>query len=905
MIDAQRPLRAFCFPRWADFRFSAVSVTAATTVLVVATAVVSALLGQLPWRPLVLVTPTTIIVSIIADIGAAVVLLAFRDTAATAARQLIAALFWGAALNGIAVLFCIKLTPDELPLIDVGPNASTWLRLAWQLQLAIGACAYAYMRGHPRAHAQSGPRSFIPGAISLLVAVASIVGCIAFSSHFPVLRAGEAFSALYRFVVAPSTVALLLIGATGVLRFRSAHEVDRGFAVAVIMTATSAALIDAGAERYSGFWYLGRVLAMLASVYVFEAAIRRLFVAKMRLHTVEKLLSHTEREAKRHAERTRSLWRIVSNTEDPDRMSTVLRTGVSALRPEADLVGYVAHLEGGEIVIDTMASSLANETIDDMAGRRFPLAITFESVLYAEGCALACNDVLLLDGAGELATCLGLKSVIGAPIRIGRDANFLVFGSRDALGTIPFGEDDLAYIDVLAAFVGHRVYELQQHERIQFQIHHDALTGLKNRTHFRSALRAAVAGGVPFALAVLDLDRFRAINERAGHLIGDELLVEVAVGLGNVDLGDIVARTSGDGFSIILPGAGSHEETIARLSPYTDLFRTPFHTGDRDGTRMLSASCSFGVALFPSDESTPEALLRAADVALDVAKVRGGAAVVFFDADMNADVERNFIQQYELEHAIKAGQLEVVYQPTFLLADCSITGAEALVRWNHPTRGQLPPGEFVGFAERNGLIGQLTRWVIDRVIADLRRLPAVPVNFRCFFNLAAAQLDDLAFIAELEQCLRFIPHVAGRLGVEITESAAMTNAASSMYALDQFRKLGLRIAIDDFGTGFSSLSYLKRLPIDIIKIDRSFVSGLPDDEKDSALCELLLQIAGRFELSVLAEGIENYPQLQWLREHGCGYGQGFLVSKPLPFKEFEALLTPRHTPPLTTKVAVG
>jgi EAL domain-containing protein (putative c-di-GMP-specific phosphodiesterase class I) len=195
------------------------------------------------------------------------------------------------------------------------------------------------------------------------------------------------------------------------------------------------------------------------------------------------------------------------------------------------------------------------------------------------------------------------------------------------------------------------------------------------------------------------------------------------------------------------------------------------------------------------------------------------------------------------------------------------------------------PSDFVPFAEKNGLIGRLTQFVIDRVISDLASLPALPPEFRCYFNLASAQIGDLNFIADFERRLHYSPHIAEHLGVEITETAAITNLESSVYALERFRKLGLRIAIDDFGTGYSSLSYLKRLPIDVIKIDRSFVTGLPDDAKDVALCELLLQIAARFDLVPLAEGIETEAQLDWLRDHDCDFGQGYLISKPVAFSE--------------------
>jgi EAL domain-containing protein (putative c-di-GMP-specific phosphodiesterase class I) len=252
---------------------------------------------------------------------------------------------------------------------------------------------------------------------------------------------------------------------------------------------------------------------------------------------------------------------------------------------------------------------------------------------------------------------------------------------------------------------------------------------------------------------------------------------------------------------------------------------------------------------------------------------------------MANDFHERHSKNIELCEAIDRGELAMLYQPTFLLDTGKIVGAEALVRWNHPKRGMLLPKEFVGLAERNGLMGRLTRWVMGRVISDLSSMTSLPEGFRCYFNLATSQIDDLEFMAELEERLRSAPpHVARHLGIEITETAAFSNRESSMHTLEQFRRLGLRIAIDDFGTGYSSLSYLKHLPVDVIKIDRSFVAGLPEDSKDVALSELMLQIAARFDLITLAEGIETPKQLAWLREQGCDIGQGYFLARPQPFE---------------------
>jgi EAL domain-containing protein (putative c-di-GMP-specific phosphodiesterase class I) len=260
---------------------------------------------------------------------------------------------------------------------------------------------------------------------------------------------------------------------------------------------------------------------------------------------------------------------------------------------------------------------------------------------------------------------------------------------------------------------------------------------------------------------------------------------------------------------------------------------------------------------------------------------------------MEAMLEETHMRVIELADAIAHDQLELDYQPTFDLATRRITGAEALVRWNHPERGRLPPSEFIGFAENNGLIAALSRWVFRRSVRDVLTLDA-PRGFRVYFNLAALMLDDIPFIAELRAALDADPRLVDMLGIEVTETAAMQNVERSMYTIDMFRKWGLTVAIDDFGTGYSSLSYLKRLTVDVIKIDRSFVMGLPDDERDGAITEMLLRITDRFGYATLAEGIETGEQAAWLLEHGCRYGQGFLLARPASIDILRALLEPMH-----------
>jgi EAL domain-containing protein (putative c-di-GMP-specific phosphodiesterase class I) len=233
-----------------------------------------------------------------------------------------------------------------------------------------------------------------------------------------------------------------------------------------------------------------------------------------------------------------------------------------------------------------------------------------------------------------------------------------------------------------------------------------------------------------------------------------------------------------------------------------------------------------------------------------------------------------------LAAAIENDQLRLVYQPTFELASRLIVGAEALVRWDHPERGEIMPIDFIPAAEKYGLISDISRWVFRRVVRDLQA-HVMPAGFRCYFNLSTQDIEGGSVVATLTEALLKDPRLAAKLGVEITESGIMKNVERSGTTVDLIRRLGVRVAIDDFGTGYSSLSYLKQLSVDMIKIDRSFVAGLPANETDAALTESMIGIALRLKLLTLAEGIETDEQCTWLSAHGCRYGQGNLVARPL------------------------
>ena len=854
-------------------------------ILIVGVAYSGFVLPHTPLTRLAIIGPIAYFSAVVAEFGTALVLIATWRTSPARRSTLILALSF--ALGGVimtAAMLVLPLLPAEPPVFPSTSQAGVWLFLAWHVNAAAGALIYVYKRRNDSATMPS--RQFIGIAVATAgaVLVADLVLAFGLSPHLPILSSGTDLSGLTKTGVGPFTCVLLAVATACAFRLRVTSPVDRALAFSLLALTAGMTLFVAGGYRYTASFYAGRVLLLFGVIFVLGSAVQTLVASRSRLAEIEGHLAREVSEKMRQAERIRAVWEIASHVETgrSDRIDDILRIATAAIRPGTPMFGSLSHLEGDELVFDATAWSGASH--DNMqkvaagvfAGARAPFGRSIQALLGTNGrTTLAWNDLSVLAGRGMQFEDLELRSFVGTPVMIGRQTYFVMFSSSETTGVEPFAEDDIAFVDVVAAFFAHRFTQQHQFERIQFQIEHDALTGLENRVQFRKAVRDAIAVGVPFSVAFVDLDGFRHVNEREGNQIGDEVLVEVGSALAAVAPGDLVARMSADEFGLLIHGTP--------LAAYAAIFNAPFHTGDREGTVMLAIGASIGAARYPFDGATAEALMRRADVALDVAKARGGSATLVFDGEMEAILAESHLRVAELSDAIASDQLALVYQPTFELATRRITGAEALVRWDHPTRGRLPPADFITFAENNGMIAPLSRWVFRRTIRDVASIETLPPNFRVYFNLAAQMLEDIPFIAELRAALDANPGLVDHIGIEVTETAAMQNVERSMNTIDLFRGWGLTVAIDDFGTGYSSLSYLKQLTVDVIKIDRSFVMGLPDDERDQAITDMLLRITDQFGFATLAEGIETEAQLEWLLAHGCRYGQGYLIAKPFSF----------------------
>ena len=431
-------------------------------------------------------------------------------------------------------------------------------------------------------------------------------------------------------------------------------------------------------------------------------------------------------------------------------------------------------------------------------------------------------------------------------------------------------------------------------ERIDYEAHiwnqanFDLLTGLANRTLFMDRLDRALTYAHRdkhlLALLYVDLDRFKDVNDTRGHVVGDELLQQVAQRLRHsVRDMDTVSRLGGDEFTVILPKVREKSSAAVVARSILEELSRPLKLEGYDN--YLSAS--IGITVFPDDGNDSGELLRKADTAMYQAKSAGRAGFRFFTADMTKQAERRVSLESNLRHALDHKQFELHYQPVLRLSDGALVGAEALIRWCPPGRDLVPPDEFIPLAEECGLIVPIGKWVIRQAVADLARLDETgPKLSELAVNIAMPQFREKTFASELIAFLSNHPHVKQRLCIEITERVFMDEYSDPVAQLAMLHREGLRISIDDFGTGYSALGYLKRFPVDIIKIDRSFVRDVTEDAEDASLCEAIISIAQHLGMKVVAEGVENREQWEFLRHKECDFAQGYYMGKPMPLGEF-------------------
>lgn len=428
-------------------------------------------------------------------------------------------------------------------------------------------------------------------------------------------------------------------------------------------------------------------------------------------------------------------------------------------------------------------------------------------------------------------------------------------------------------------------------QQVAFMARHDALTRLPNRSMFRERIEMAIAQtdrAIAAAVLFLDLDHFKVVNDTLGHPVGDRLLCAAADRLEScVRQVDTIARFGGDEFAVVQVGPERIEDVAVLAQRISDVLSAPYEV---DGHRVI-VGVSIGIALVPTDGSDPDTLLKNADIALYRAKAEGRGVFRMFEPAMDAHLQQRRVLELDLHRALAAHEFEMFYQPLVNVASYRICGFEALMRWNHPTRGLLDPGAFISATEEMGLIVPLGRWAL---LEACRAAATWPDDITIAVNLSAVQFSSPDLVQAVTDALACSGLPARRLNLEITESVLLQSTEQVLGILHELRDLGASISMDDFGTGYSSLSYLRRFPFDKIKIDQSFVRDLPHDKDAAAIVRAVARLGSALGMATTAEGVETHDQFERLRAEGCTEVQGYFFSRPTPAADVSLLLRKFH-----------
>jgi diguanylate cyclase (GGDEF)-like protein/PAS domain S-box-containing protein len=526
---------------------------------------------------------------------------------------------------------------------------------------------------------------------------------------------------------------------------------------------------------------------------------------------------------------------------------------------------------------------------DLLANEAAPLAIVTQAVALKQ--TLVSNDsqfdprVLL----GQMHAESGIHSIAVFPLVVADKAvaSLTLYASELDF----FHEDELKLLSGLAGDIAFAIDHIEKAERLDYLAYYDALTGLPNRSLFlervAQMLRSGTAAGTRFSMALIDLERFKHFNDSLGRSAGDTLLVRVAdkLKLTLVDA-SLLARVGADQFALVIP----EQEGESGLARFVEKSSALLEDTFRLGGAVIRVAAKFGIARFPEDGADAESLFKHAEVALKLAK-SSGERLAYYSSEMNARNALRLVLEEQLRAAVDARQFVLHFQARVDMISGEIVGAEALIRWQHPDKGLVAPGDFIALAEETGLIVPIGAWVIDSVCAQQAAWLAAGMNVvPIAVNLSAVQFSTGDLQQTVRDALKAHSLDAKHLELELTESAVMKDSAAATKVLHALRKLGVSLALDDFGTGYSSLSHLKSFPFSAVKIDRSFVTDITSKPEDAAIAAAIIAMAHGLGLSSIAEGVETEGQFNYLRALGCDEMQGYFFSRPVRMDEFESQL---------------
>ena len=496
----------------------------------------------------------------------------------------------------------------------------------------------------------------------------------------------------------------------------------------------------------------------------------------------------------------------------------------------------------------------------------------------------------------ELGAVDYIYKPISHPILQARVKNHITL--KNALEATRKQADDLRIlVDEKTQELSKKVTENQEAvEKLRYLANYDPLTRLPNRVLFKEQLtklcKQALQNNLLVAVLLIDLDRFKQVNDSMGHHMGDELLQMVALRIQNcLRKVDILARLGGDEFTVALSDLRHQDNAASVAQKIVSTLNKPF---DLEG-RNVHISASIGITIFPNDNDDLNSVLQNADMAMYQAKNKGKDTFEFFTSGLTALAQKHIELNDELRSALAKDQFQLYFQPIIDLSTDRIVGAEALLRWNHPTRGVIKPSEFLSIAEETGLICKISEWVFKSACEQAQQWRSK--NLDDFYITVNASPREFGiktdFVSKIMKILEASKLPPERLKVEITESLMMENLIDTIDKLKKIKQLGVGISVDDFGTGYSSLSYIRQFPVDTLKIDHSFVNEVTTNADDAKLIQAIIAMAEALKLLVIAEGVESIEQLQFLKAQGCQFAQGYFISPPLPLQQFEEFIQNR------------
>jgi diguanylate cyclase (GGDEF)-like protein len=618
------------------------------------------------------------------------------------------------------------------------------------------------------------------------------------------------------------------------------------------------------------------------------------------LHVIESERRHAKendrlvgslRERQRLLEQLSAIQRAIARRAPLDQILQAVTSGARELlnveMAGLNLIETDDRTLGSMVACDGVAPEVLArlKRIPLVAGGVSGLAVMGDELVYVEDYG---NSPIAVP---EMAKA-SLKSAMAVPVHENGDVvGSLVVGSYSARRE--WDKDSQEILEVFAEHVSLALTDAQTLEAMN-QAFHDSLTGLASRALFLTRMESAFAAtgaGRGVAALFVDLDRFKVVNDSLGHAAGDQLLVGVADRItACLRGGDTAARLGGDEFAVLLPGVGALGEVVPVARRILEAMREPFDLGGKE----TYVSCSIGIAYAGAGAQDAPELMVHADLAMYQAKKNGKDRYEVFEPAMQATFEAGLAMEADLRRAVVRHEFELRYQPIVHLRTREITGLEALVRWQHPERGIVPPLEFIPLAEETGLIVPIGEWVLREACRQTarwnERRTGRPLSVSV--NLSAVQLDQGDLPALVESVLAESGLPAGCLVIELTESLVVDHRPGTLRQLERLKDLGVRLAIDDFGTGYSSLAYLRRFPVDIIKIDKSFVDDVGDSRTAAALTLGIIQLGQALQLSTVAEGIEDAGQLTELADGNCELGQGYYFAEPLTRAALDELLFP-------------